>query len=103
MRCDDLDPKHVFPVVDAAGKLSGIVTREELVVLRSAPDLLPVTTAFDLMRTPLFVHGDDDLGRVIDQMLTSGLRELPVVDREGRYLGCIDDQSVARAYQHKPA
>jgi CIC family chloride channel protein len=101
VRCGP-DPKHIFPVVDAARMLCGIVTQDELSILRSAPDLLPVTTAYDLMRPPVFVRGDDDLGRVVDQMLTSGLRELPVIDRDGRFVGIIDDQSVARAYQQKP-
>jgi CBS domain-containing protein len=88
-------------VVDGAGKLCGIVTHDELLALRSAPELVPLTTASDLMRTPVFVRGDDDLAHVIDQMLTSGLRELPVVDHEGRLLGCVDDQSVAHAHQRK--
>jgi CIC family chloride channel protein len=101
LRSGAADARHVFPVVDGQGRLCGIVTHEELLVLRSAPEVVPVTTASDLMRTPIFVRGDDDLAHVIDQMLTSGLRELPVVDHEGRLLGCVDDQSVARAHQRR--
>jgi hypothetical protein len=49
-------------------------------MLESNPDLVAVITAFDLMLPAVFVRTDDDLAQVIDEMLTSGLRELPITD-----------------------
>jgi CBS-domain-containing membrane protein len=91
----------VYPVVGADRVLLGIVTQEQLGMLASNPDLVALTTAFDLMLPPGFVRADDDLARVIDRMLTSGLRELPITDSGGCLLGCIGDQALASAYQRK--
>jgi len=103
LRCGALDGKHVFPVVDGERRLIGIVTQEDLGLLGSSPELRPITTASDLMREPVAVRGGDGLGLAIEKMLTNGLRELPVVDDEGRLLGYVDDQSIAEAYQRRPA
>ncbi len=101
LRCGGSEGRHVYPVVDAARVLVGIVTPEQLTMLASNPDLVAVTTAFDVMLSPVFVHADDDLAQVIDKMLTSGLRELPITDSAGHLLGCIDDQAMASAYQRE--
>jgi hypothetical protein len=37
----------------------------------------------------------------IERMLTSGLRELPVIDVGGRLLGSVDDETITRAYQRR--
>ncbi len=101
LRCGNSSGRQVYPVVGADRVLLGIVTQEQLGMLASNPDLVALTTAFDLMLPPVFVRADEDLARVIDRMLTSGLRELPITDDAGRLLGCIDDQTMAAAYQRK--
>jgi CIC family chloride channel protein len=98
LRCSQGDTRHVYPVVDGEGRLVGIVTQEELGVLASTPEVMGITTAFDLMRAPANVRADDDLAQAINTMLTTGLRELPVTDSRERLIGCIDDQAVTRAY-----
>lgn len=101
LRCGQNDAKHVHPVVDSEGRLLGIVTQDELGVLATTPELLGITTAFDLMRAPASVRADDDLARAVDKMLTTGLRELPVTDAHDHLIGCIDDQAVTQAYARK--
>lgn len=102
LRWQHLDAPHVLPVVDSERRVLGVVTRDEIALLETSHELVPVTTASDLMRPALTVRPDDDLAVVIERMLTSGLRELPVVDAEGHFLGQVDDGTVARAYQ-RPA
>ena len=53
------------------------------------------------MRPPVTVRADDDLALVIERMLASGLRELPVTDANGALLGYVDDQTVVQAYQQR--
>jgi CIC family chloride channel protein len=103
LRCRELDRKHVYPVVDAERRLLGIVTPDELALLAGSSELVPLTTAFDLMREPVSVQADAELGVAIETMLSSGLRELPVVDAAGRVLGCVDDRSISHAYQRSAA
>jgi CBS domain-containing protein len=90
-------------VLDAVGRLLGVVTPEELAILEASPELLPVTTASDLMRTAVPVRADDDISTAIEKMLANGLRELPVTDSGGCLLGMIDDKDVAKAYQPRRA
>jgi CIC family chloride channel protein len=97
--CRDTQTQRTYPVLGAGGRLLGVVTPEELAILEASPELLPVATASDLMRIAVPVRMDDDLAMVIESMLGNGLRELPVIDAEGRLLGLIDDKDVARAYQ----
>jgi CIC family chloride channel protein len=98
LRCGQVEGKHVYPVVDIEGRLLGIVTQDELGELASAPEIIGITTAFDLMRAPESVTVDDDLAQAVNKMLTTGLRELPVTDAGDRLIGCIDDQTVTKAY-----
>ena len=100
--CAGQSAKHVFPVSDDQGRLVGIVTSEELAILHESPELLPVTTASDLMRPPISVSPSDDLRTAVETMLTHGLRELPVTDGEGHLVGLVDDKSIASAYQRGP-
>ena len=101
LRCRSFGNTHVFPVVDLQRRVIGIITQDEIALLEGASELIPVTTASDLMRPPVTVRSDDDLALVIERMLTSGLRELPVTDAEGVLLGYVDDQTVIQAYQRR--
>lgn len=92
-----------YPVLDGDGRLLGVVTQDEITILNDSPELSPLVTAADLMRTAVPVQSDDDASTVIAKMLDSGLRELPVTDQAGRLLGLIDDKTVARAYQARTA
>jgi CIC family chloride channel protein len=67
--------------------------------LAKAPELLAVATASDMMKPPVSVDADDAVGVAIERMIKSGLRELPVTEADGRLLGMIDDDDIAKAYQ----
>jgi predicted transcriptional regulator len=85
-------------VLDSQRHLLGIITSEELRILDSEPDLLPVVTASDLMRPPVSVRLGDDLRRALEVMLANGIREVPVTDMVGCFLGFIDEAAIASAY-----
>jgi chloride channel protein, CIC family len=94
-----LEPKQdVFPVVDDAGKIVGIITSDELTILSSDPTLLLLVNAADLMRPTVAVGLDDDLGSALDTMLTNGLSQLPVTDPEGQCVGVVNEADIARAF-----
>jgi CIC family chloride channel protein len=93
------DPTQlVFPVVDETGKVVGIITPDEMAILASEPELLPLVNAADLMRPTVSVELDDDLGSALQAMISSGLPQLPVTDRDGRCVGFITEADIARAY-----
>jgi CIC family chloride channel protein len=92
--------QDVFPVVDAAGKLVGIVTAEEIEMLQDEPELELLVNAADLMRPPVAVKPTDDLHTALELMLANGIRRIPVVDDAGKVQGFVDEAAIARAYLH---
>ena len=91
------DQRHVYPVLGPERRLLGVVTPDELAILSTSPELLPVTTAHDLMRSAPSIGPHASLGLAIETMLASGLRELPITDSQQRLLGVIDDRCLASA------
>jgi len=87
-----------FPVLDANGKLIGLIYAEDLAVLKSSPELELVVNASDLMRPPTSVRDDEDLRTAFELMREEKLREVPVVDAERRVVGFIDEASIVAAF-----
>ncbi len=92
--------QDVYPVVDAAGTLVGIVTEESLGILREEPGLMSVVNVSDLMDPPVAVRDSDDLHMALETMLAKGVRQLPVLDATGHVGGYVDEGVIARAYLH---
>ena len=90
--------QDVWPVVDANGKVLGVVTTDELGILASAPELLPLVNAADLMRPAACARPEDDLRAALEAMIAAGTRQLPVVDADGRCVGMLEEGDIVRAY-----
>ena len=89
--------QHVYPVLEGS-RLVGMITPDELGILATEPELLSVANAADLMREPVSVRRGDDLRAALEAMLQNGIREVPVIDDDGRFVGLIDESAIARAY-----
>ncbi len=90
--------QHVFPVVDGEGRLLGVITTDEISILRNEPALELVVNASDLMRPPVDVRTGDDLRTAFELMRAEGIRELPVVDDAGFLVGLVAEADIAQAY-----
>jgi len=91
------DSQDSFPVLDAKGKLCGIVSGD---VLRSAvqndsPGMLII--AADVMLPAVQVGLDDDLHTALERFLGSDLHEIPVIE-DGKVVGLLDQAHITRAY-----
>jgi CIC family chloride channel protein len=81
--------QDVFPVVEPDGTLRGLAgERGEM----------PWAVAADVMQPPVTVGPEDDLRRVTERLVDSGLREIPVVDPAGRILGFLDEADLTRVH-----
>ena len=89
----------VYPVLDEAGRIAGIITPDEIAILSSEPDLLPLINAADVMRPTVSVDLKDDLGFALQTMISNGLSQLPITDRDGQCIGFVTEGDIARAYQ----
>jgi len=91
--------QEVYPVVErSTGRMIGIITDEEIVLIASERGLHGLLTAGDVMRAPVVVSSRDDLRTALDMMIANGLRRIPVVDDEMRLTGFVDEAAIARAY-----
>lgn len=90
--------QDVFPVVDADGKMVGLVSADAIRVLAAEQDAVGWTVAADLMQAPVAARPGDDLRQVTELLLANDLRELPVVDDQQRVVGFIDEAEIAKAY-----
>ncbi len=96
-RMADNPDQQVFPVVDAAGVLLGLVTGAGTRPIAAAYDVRWVVAA-DVMTTAASVLVTTPLPEVARALLAGDLRALPVVDGDGRIVGLVDEHDVSRAY-----
>jgi CIC family chloride channel protein len=90
--------QDVFPVLDASGKLVGIVLSDILRTIAANPDANELTIAHDLMVPPVVVLDTADLQRALEVILEHGLREILVTDAEGKIIGFLDEAEITRVY-----
>jgi CIC family chloride channel protein len=93
----DNPDQEVFPVVDEGNALKGLVSGDTLRYLASHRDIEAWALAADIMQPPLTLRADTDLRTAILTMNERGVREVPVVDDEGRILGLVDEQDASAA------
>jgi CIC family chloride channel protein len=92
------DWQDVFPVIDAEGKLLGVISASVLRALSSDPILLDIALAVDLMSAPAAVDCEEDAHTALERLLAHGTRELCVTDASGRILGLLDEAEIQAIY-----
>jgi CBS domain-containing protein len=89
------DRQRLYPALDGAGALAGVVTRRDLegwLELERGQNGDPRRTLAAIVRgAPVVAFADEPLRVVIHRMAETGLTRLPVVDRaaRGRLLGLV--------------
>ncbi|HWA86135.1 MAG TPA: chloride channel protein [Opitutus sp.] len=100
-----ISARHGTLLVDAAGRLAGIVTRGDL--MRELQRDPKGSAALDRIATgtPIAVHPDDTLAAALEKLLAHDIGRLPVVDRAdpGRVIGYLGRAEIlaARLHQHQ--
>ena len=87
-------PQHELPVVDAFGKLIGILSREDLIAaLRDQP---PHTPVLDLMKPPaMTLRVGEPLEPAIASLGAGGAPAVGVIDADGRLVGLLTRENIA--------
>ena len=95
-------PQHELPVIDAFGKLIGILAREELIAaLRDKP---PETPVLDVMKAPAMTLRDgEDLEPAIASLGAGGAPAVGVVDADGKLVGLLTRENIAEMMMIKEA
>lgn len=89
--------QHLYPVIDAGRRLTGVITRKDLVAASGEG-----ISIYDVARhDPIIAVADESLRTVVYRMAETGLTRIPVVDssEERRLVGMLslDDLLLARA------
>jgi CBS domain-containing protein len=90
-----------LPICGEDGRLHGIITDRDIVVRAIAEGFDPDTaTAGDLAQgTPIWVDADAETAEVLDLMIESGIRRLPVIE-DRRLVGIISEAEIAQHLPH---
>jgi CIC family chloride channel protein len=88
-----------FPLVDAAGRLVGVLTRRNLVDEAFAAES-PLAQL--VQRTPITISPDDSLRAAADRMVIAHIGRLPVVDPEsGKLVGILTRSDLIEAHARR--
>ena len=102
----DAGRQELFPVLDPGDALIGMITLDDLTALADMTELPGgLVNAADIMHPPIALGEHDTLHTAYNRLVTSGLRELPVVDAARRVIGLINEVAIAHAYlraRHPP-
>jgi CIC family chloride channel protein len=92
------DFQDAFPVLNAEGQLVGVITAEILRTTAGDPEVSMLAVADDMMGPPLSVRDSDDLHNALEIMIANAMRELLVVDDDGKVVGVLDQTEITVAY-----
>ena len=89
-----------FPVLDEHGKLSGVVTRRDLLG-NTVPDEQALRSL--IRRSPLTISSDSTLRMAADQMVNFEVGRLPVVDADspGKIVGILTRSDLLDAHRRR--
>ncbi|MBP2447795.1 chloride channel protein [Rhizobium leguminosarum] len=89
---------RIYPVVDAAGRLAGIVSRADALLWQGKADLILQTLADNVTDDSVPVgHPDDTVAFIADLMLSTGDGRIPIVDpTSGKLCGLIARKDLLR-------
>lgn len=89
------DSTHTrFPVVNKSGRVSGMVTSQDIV---GQPQKTPMERI--MTKSPFVVQEKTSLAYVAHMMVWEGIEVVPVVDEPGQLLGVVSRQDVLKALQ----
>lgn len=94
--------QDVFPVVDEAGAVVGLIAGEALRGLVGGAEAGGLVIVADVMAPPLTVSLDDDLHAAARALVAADLRAAPVVDEGGRFVGLLDQHDLVGALLGPP-
>jgi chloride channel protein, CIC family len=96
--------QHCFPVVDAAGRMSGLVTLAQVRQFLDEHEDNSSVIAHDLALMPrATLSPSDDLDHALQRLTALELEELPVVDASdpGRVLGILSRRDIIAVYANR--
>lgn len=101
VKCIATSRRNIFPVVDNKGKLKGVLLLDEVRNIMFQPRLYDRFKVKDLMNSPQAILYDDmSMEKVMETFEDTGAWNLPVVNRQKKYLGFVSKSKIFESYRH---
>ena len=92
--------RNIFPVVDASGKLLGVVSLDSVRLYMFRPELYRQYTVGQFMKDPpALLMSTDSLKVVAQKFDETGAWNLPIVDEDRIYIGFISRSGLFTSYR----
>jgi CIC family chloride channel protein len=93
--------RNVFPVVDAAGHLCGVIYLDDIREIMFDTSLYDELTAAQLMQKPVAVaDARESMNEIFEKFDKTGVWNMPVTDG-GKYLGFLSKSGIFSSYRNK--
>ncbi len=94
--------RNLFPVVDKNNKLLGIVLLDDIRSIMFERERYTTTYVRNIMQpVPASVSSDESMDSVLDKFEQTGAWNLPVLDKEGKYVGFVSKSKIFSAYRQQ--
>lgn len=94
--------RNIFPVTDSAGMLHGVVNLFDVKEVMFDKKKYKTERVFSYMHPAEdYVRADDRMDVVMKMFETTGAWNLPVVDKDGRYIGFVSKSNIFSAYREQ--
>jgi CIC family chloride channel protein len=93
--------RNVFPVTDHEGKLAGVVQLDDVRVDMFEPEKYGTPISHYMIQPPDRILKGEQVASVLRSFDETGAWTLPVVDRDGRYLGFLSKSRILTAYREQ--
>lgn len=93
--------RNVFPVVDDEGKLEGVILMDDIRMDMFDQSKYRVSVKKYMVRPPEIITQHEMISEVVDKFERSRAWNLPVVDKNGVYLGFVSKSSILDAYRQQ--
>ena len=94
--------RNIFPVLDSKKRFQGYVDLSDIRRDMFRTDLYDVAKVYNYMRSaPEYVYPDEPMDSVMRKFGKTGAWNLPVVDRDRKYLGFVSKSKIFNAYREE--
>ncbi len=93
--------RNVFPVLDEAGRLEGIVQLDDVREDMFSPEKYDLPIENYMIQPPERILPNEQIAGVLQRFEETGAWALPVVDRHGEYVGFLSKSRILTAYREQ--
>jgi len=93
--------RNIFPVIDGKSHFLGIVYLDDVRQYMFRPEFYDKIYIYDILKESDSVLVSDSMESVMDKFETTGAWNLPVLDKNGIYLGFVSKSKIFSSYREQ--